>query len=507
VPTELLISRSAGRTATALRENGVTVEIRVEDDGAPLAVGAVVKGRVSKILPGIQSAFLSVGDERDAFLHAADLLLPEEAPPAGTEADEASDPDAEFERSADRPSRRASSGPPIEQRLREGRELLVQVAREALGAKGPRVTSFVTLAGRYLVHSPRLPHRGVSRRIVDPEARARLRRMAASLPAPQGGFIVRTAGAAASPEAFEADARALVRTWSGVEARAAAARTPSVVHADLGLFLRTLRDLTTEEVDRIVVDDDALLEEGRDYLRELDAVLAAKLSRHTGAGSLFDAHGVTADIDKALRPRVWLRSGGTLVIEPTEALVSIDVNTGKFVGSRRQEDTVLRTNLEAAEEIARQLRLRDLGGIIVVDFIDMVSAEHRRQVIDALALALRRDRARTKIAGLSELGLLQLTRKRTRPGIAAALTRACDACSGTGRVKTPETVAHEALDEARRVAAAMGEQEVVVRAHPEVARAARLQSQAERGTGALAGRLRIVEDPGGPIDRFDVVAG
>ncbi len=517
MPTELLASRAGGRTFTALREDGVTAELRVEDDSRGLAVGHIVKARVSKILPGIQSAFLDVGAERDAFLHATDLLLPgETASPrlealSGGPGDEAEEDRADAEAESEgtrRPRRDVPDGPPIQERLKEGREIVVQVVREGFGAKGARVTSFITLPGRTLVHAPQAPFRGISRRIHDPGERERLRGILEEIQESEGGFIVRTAGAGASPSALAADARFLAGTWRSIERRIERAPTPSVLHADLDLFFRTLRDAPTASLDRIVVDDAAMERSGAEYLREIDPVLAARLTRHEGPPSLFDATGVTADIERALRPRVWLPSGGTIVIEPTEALVSIDVNTGKFVGIRRMDETVLKTNVEAAEEIARQLRLRDLGGIIVVDFIDMDRPDHRQLVLSTLERALQRDRSRTKIVGLSELGLLQLTRKRTRLGLGAVLTRGCVACGATGRMKTPETVAHDALVEALRVAASFPASEISIHAHPDVARAIELvlQTPAPVVDRDLARRLRIADDPGSRPEQFDVRA-
>jgi len=516
LPSELLVSRAGGRTCTALREDGATVELRVEDERAPLSVGQIIKARVSKVLPGIQSAFLDVGQERDAFLHANDLLLPGESAPSpllafdggsGIETDEGSESEAEGP-APRRASRRLTGLPLIQDRLKEGRELVVQVVREGFGGKGPRVTCFITLPGRYLVHAPQAPFRGISRRIRDAEERERLRGILEGLPEAAGGFIVRTAGAGAAAAAFEADARFLVSTWTSIQARIGSSPAPAVLHADLDLFLRSLRDAPSGALSLVVVDDERLLRAGREYLRDIDPQLAARLQLHLGPASLFDATDVTQDIEKALRPRVWLNSGGTIVIEQTEALVSIDVNTGKFVGSRRPEETVLKTNLEAAAEIARQLRLRDLGGIIVVDFIDMERPEHRRSVIEALEKALLCDRSRTKVVGLSELGLLQLTRKRTRLGIGAVMTRECVSCSGTGRMKTPETVAHEALFEVHRIASSFTTGDVTVRAHPEVARALRLvlQTAAPIVDRSLMARLHVLDDTDARGDQFDVRA-
>jgi ribonuclease G len=283
---------------------------------------------------------------------------------------------------------------------------------------------------------------------------------------------------------------------------------PATLHVDESLPLRMLRDAPREGVERIVFDDEETYERARAWIAPLDATLAARLRLHPHAGRLFEAEGVDAELDRALRPRVWLKSGGTIVIEPTEALVSIDVNTGKFVGSRRAEDTVLKTNLEAADEIARQLRLRDLGGIIVIDFIDMDRAESRRQVLSALESALHRDRSRTKVVGLSELGLVELTRKRTRAGIAAHVSRTCPTCYGHGRVKSPVTLAGEALAETRRLAEAFPEGDLTIRAHPDVARAVRLalQDAGPSVEAAVVARVRVEDDPGARPDTFDVIA-
>jgi ribonuclease G len=478
--TELLVSRVGGRTCTALRENGVTVELRVEDERMPLSVGQIIKARVSKILPGIQSAFLDVGQERDAFLHTTDLLLPgESAPPPLAAVEGAFTHDAEDGGEVDaetlpmrRSQRRVQDGPPIQDRLKEGRELVVQVVREAFGGKGPRVTCFITLPGRYLVHAPDEPFRGVSRRIQDPDERQRLRDILAGLPEGAGGFIVRTAGAGAAAEAFQADARFLVNAWRSIEARVGSSPAPSVLHGDLDLFLRALRDAPRGSYDSVVVDDERLHRAGRDYLREIDPQLAARLQQHVGAESLFDATDVSQDIEKALRPRVWLSSGGTIVIEQTEALVSIDVNTGKFVGTRRPEETVLRTNLEAAEEIARQLRLRDLGGIIVVDFIDMEERRNRERVLSALQQALDQDKAPSKALSFNEFGLVCITRKRTKQALERVLCQPCPSCTGSGMVKSIPTLCYEIQNEARKMAVATPDNpNLTLRVHPEIAKA------------------------------------
>jgi len=508
VPNELLVSRLAGRVATALREDGEVVELRVEDGGDEPAVGDVYKGRVSRVLPGIQAAFVDLGRGPDAFLHAADLHLPGETLPeaaSATEDETEGEDDAEVPR---RSVRRLEGRPPIQDRLREGREIVIQLARGSFGGKGPRVTSFASLPGHYLVYAPLVPFRGVSKRVTDDAERERLREILRRLAPPGAGFIIRTAGQGVSEEAFHEDAARLQAEWSRIQELASAAGAPVPLHRESGLFLRALRDAPRLPIDAIVVDDPDLLEEGRRFLSGLDPALAGRLRAHEGPGALFDDERIDAEIERALRPRVWLPSGGTVVIEPTEALVSIDVNTGKNVGTARPEDTILRTNLEAAHEIARQLRLRDLGGIIVVDFIDMERPEHRTRVVEAFTEALRRDPARTKVVGLSELGLLQLTRKRTRTGLRGSLTDACAVCTGTGRLKSADLTAHEALLEVRRLSAGLHPAEIRVRAHPEVARVIRRSVQSPR-VGLDAGvvsRLEVEDDPALPADRFDVRA-
>jgi ribonuclease G len=495
--TELFLSRVGGQIWAVLREDGVVVELRVEDGGGGTPVGSVIKSRVERVLPGIQCAFLDTGMPRNGFLHTSDLILPGETAehrPPETEADEL----------PKEPS--SASGRRIERRVRKGTELVVQVSRDETETKGARLTSYVTLPGRYLVYSPQVPRHGVSRRISEPEERERLLGVLEGLGA-EGGFIVRTAGQGADTEAFRADAQLLVEEWQRIRSLAAGARTPAILHEEADLLLRLLRDLPREGVERIVIDDPAGLERAREYLGRVDPDLAQCLEGHVGRPPLLEAYGLEREIDRAMRPKVWLSSGGHLVIEPTEALVSIDVNTGRYVGSRDPDETILRTNLEAAREIARQLRLRDLGGIIVIDFIDMQRIDDRRKVIDELSEALRRDRARTKVVGLSELGLLQLTRKRSRPGIGAQLTRPCPACSGQGRVKTPEAVSAEAVAELKRVLPLLDDQQVTVRAHPDVARAVRLRLQygaALEGEGASA--VRVQDDPSLLPDRFDVLA-
>jgi len=437
MPGELFLSRREGQIRAALREDGRTVELHCERLVQQPQFGQIIKARVSKVVPGIQSAFLELGESRDGFLHATDLLLPGEEPetlddqPQGGEALEPPRGEALEPRFKRGRARR----PPIQDRLKVGRELLVQVSRESVGSKGARVTCYLTLPGRLLVLFPQLGIRSVARKIRDDAERQRLREIMRGLPGDTTGYVARTAAAGADESTLRAEARLLFERWQEITEEVDSLPAPSVVHRELDLSRRLLRDLSSHAMERIVIDDRETFDRACDYLAAVSPELVGRVELYVADEPLLDRYALSRDFEKATRPRVWLKSGGYLVIEPTEALVSIDVNTGKFLGQQRLEETVLRTNLEAAAEIGRQLRLRDLGGIIVIDFIDMDSVDARRQVAEALAAAMRADRARTKIAGFSELGLLQLTRKRTRLGLSDTLMRRCPTCSGVGRVR------------------------------------------------------------------------
>jgi len=389
----------------------VTVELHYQDARHPGSLGDVFAGRVTRVLPGIQSAFLDVGLERGAFLHARDLLLPGEEPPQG--------------------ARR-----PIQDRLREGQALVVQVTREASGTKGARVTCHVGLAGRYVVYVPLTPVLGVSRRIVDPSERLQLEGILSRLPAEGGGFVARTAGRDVEESRFKADARVLVALWRSIREAAGRVAPPTRLHAGEDLLVWLLRDAPRGGPDLVLVDDPRDQERAVGYLAAIDPVLPSRVRLHGGPGALLESYNIDREIQRALEPRVSLRSGGSLVIQETEALVAVDVNTGKFLGEERMEETALRVNEEAAVEIARQLRLRDLGGIVVVDFIDMEGPESRQRVLEVLLSALEKDRARTEVLGFTGLGLVQLTRERRRRGLAASVLDSCPTCAGRGRLRS-----------------------------------------------------------------------
>jgi ribonuclease G len=429
--TELYVSRVGDQVWSALRENGRAVEFRVEEFGSSPRLGRIVNARVTRILPSIQAAFVDVGLERDAFMHVSDLLLPGEPPPEREEPAGGEGPV---------PRGRAALGP-IQDRLHTGKTVLVQINRESHTSKGDRATCFIGIPGRLLVLLPLVPQLGISRRIVDSAERLRLTGILRGLASGGHGFVARTAALQAQPEALNAEADRLLEIWREVQHRSESAGAPEVLHTEPPLAIRLLRDAPRDGLDRIVLDDPAERELARAALEKVDPALVSRIEVHEAERPLFATHGLDDEILHALRPRVWLPAGGYLIIEQTEALVSIDVNTGRTVGGECQEETSLATNLEAAVEVARQLRLRDMGGIVVVDFVDMEADEHRRRLIDAMTEALLDDPARTKIVDLSDIGLMQLTRKRSRSGLHVALTQPCPGCSGSGRTVRPEILA------------------------------------------------------------------
>jgi ribonuclease G len=481
--SELFVSRTGPRTWAALRENGQLAVVRVEATGEPPVAGRIIKALVTKVVPGTQSAFLDLGLDRDGYLHVSELT------PRGEQVG-------------------TNAGARIEDRIHEGRDLLVQVERDVQGSKGARVTCRIALPGRYLVFLPGSLQGGVSRRITDPDERERLRGVLDALAVPDGGFILRSAAEGVEADRFRADAAGLIEAWTAVEARYDRARAPSTLHTDLDLPLRILRDGSREAPDRVIVDDPDTYRRVTDHFRETAPGLAGRLLLHAGPDPLMQAYGLEPEIRKAFQPRGWLKSGGYLIIEPTEALVSIDVNTGRFTGRRAPRETVLATNVEAVREVARQLRLRDLGGIIVVDLVDMASPADREHVLSELEAAIGQDRERTKIAGLTDLGLLQLTRRRRHRGPEAWLTSPCPTCSGRGRVKSPETVACEALAEVRRLLPALDGRDVTVRTHPDVVREidAVLLSPDSGLEQNLLPRIRTEPDPTLRPDHFDILA-
>jgi ribonuclease G len=457
--SRLLIQSDPYQIRAAVFEEGRLAEIYLERRGSRGVVGNVYKGRVSRALPGMQAAFVDVGLERDAFLYAGDVRDPEAR---GSELRE------EDAVSSEMPSREPR---PIEELVEPGQEILVQVVKEPLHNKGARITTEITLPGRYLVLVPNGGSLGISRRIQDLEERDRLRAVLEGMSADGHGMIVRTAGEGRELGDFAADLEYLVRSWEALRESASSRAAPALVHEDENLALRTIRDRLDESFERVEVDGQELFESVVAMAREVEPALAERIHLYLPAGSLFDAYKVEASVDAALRSRVWLPSGGYIVINPTEALVAIDVNTGRFVGRTNLEDTVVSTNLEAVREIVRQIRLRDLSGIIVVDFIDMNEEQNRAQVFEALTLELQKDRAKNQILSLSDFGLVEITRKRSRSNLQGILTRPCPQCSGRGRLLSATTVCLRLRRQVLRERDERGVAGLRVRVHPEVAEA------------------------------------
>jgi len=445
----------------AILEDERLVELFVDHPDRRRIVGDIYLGKVEAVLPGIQAAFVDIGLEKSAFLHASDLIEP----------DEDDEDDAEENGAAPRSRRRL---PNVSDHLKRGQTLLVQVTKEAIGTKGPRVTAQVSLPGRFLVFIPNASRVGVSRKIDDREERARLRQMVADLlPKDVGGVIVRTVAEDLTSESCRRELQTLRAQWKRIKRKATFLRAPSLAHREASLTRGLIRDVFSDKVDALQVDSKELHREIVEYVKEVDPSLVPRVSHYTGEQPLFDAMDIEAEIRELFSRRVELPTGGHLIIEPTEALVSIDVNTGRYTGKKDAEATILRTNLEAAREIARQLRLRDIGGIIVIDFIDMDERASRDRVLQELRTHLSRDRARTRAFAISDLGLVEMTRQRVRPSLWQSLTTNCPSCSGVGRVFRPEVVARRLERALRRAAAGSsagdGNRRLAVRLHPEVA--------------------------------------
>jgi len=425
---EVLINLTPMETRVALVENGVLQEALIERSRRRGIVGNIYKGKVVRVLPGMQAAFVDIGLERAAFIHAHEVT------PSGTPSDEHST---------------------IGQLLHEGQALVVQVTKDPIGSKGARLTTHLSVPSRYLVYMPDSPHHGVSQRIEDERERDRLKVALETGIAQQsievsGGFIVRTAAEGVSDAEIASDMYFLLRLWRKVSQRKETAAPSSVIYDDLPLFMRTLRDVMRDDIEKVRIDSRENFTRLVEFAEEFMPDAVERIEYYPGERPIFDLYSVEDEIQKALGRKVQLKSGGYLVIDPTEAMTTIDVNTGGYVGHRNLEETIFKTNLEAATAIARQLRLRNLGGIIIIDFIDMEDVEHQRQVLRVLEKALEKDHAKTRCTGVTELGLVQLTRKRTRESLEQTLCEACLTCAGRGTLKTPETVCYEIFREILR---------------------------------------------------------
>jgi ribonuclease G len=511
VKREIAINASALEVRVALLEDNELAEFFLERNRQVGLAGNIYKGKVTRVLPGMQAAFVDIGLEKAGFLHVSDFhdgvsalnnvaeVLGEEdvetepigdhefADTESSPADEASDNvNGNGDGSEARPSRGRRRGGrgrggrsqapnrsrlPIEQQLRRGQDIIVQIAKEPMGTKGARLTSSISLPGRHLVFTPTSNHIGVSRRIASAEERARLRADVGELRPPQGGFIVRTACEGVSRREIQRDVAFLTKLWSSILRKNESMPPASILYSDLDVALRVVRDMFSSEVDRLWCDDPTTYSRVVQFVQNYMPRLRARVTLHDGPQPLFDRFNVEPQIERALDRKVWLKSGGYLIFDQAEALTAIDVNTGRFVGKRSQDDTIFKTNQEAVEEVVKQLRLRNIGGIIIVDFIDMSREADRKKVSDALATALKRDKARTSALKISELGLVQMTRKRTRESLEKLLTDNCPRCEGRRVVKSVPTLAAEVLRGIQREAVSKSAGDtLIVKLNPEVAR-------------------------------------
>jgi ribonuclease G len=486
VGKRIVVNAGVTETRVAVQEGSLLTDLYVERHHQRSIVGSVYKGVVTNVLPGMQAAFVDLGLERTAFLHASDIARNPhtEAPAAGEEAD-------------------------IRDFVREGEELLVQVLKEPLGTKGARLTTYIAIPSRYLVLTPYTAGIGVSSRIDDEQERERLRGLVEELKAnaPPAGYIIRTAAEGASREALEADMAFLHKLWRSIEDTAARTPAGSLVYEDLPLPLRVLRDSSSPDIARVRVDSEPAYRRLKEFAERFVPRLAPLIELYTEPRPIFDLYGIDDEINRALNRKVPLKSGGHVVFDQTEAMTTIDVNTGAYVGHRNLEETIFRTNLEAAAAIARQLRLRNLGGIIIIDFIDMAEEEHRRQVLQTLQDRLAGDHAKSHITHVSPLGLVEMTRKRTRESLEHLLCQPCPSCEGRGFVKTAETVCHEIFREILRQHRQFDFQELLVLARPEVIE--RLLDEDSAGIAELeevTGKpIRLQSEALYAPDQFDVV--
>jgi ribonuclease G len=483
---EMIISSNGHETRVAILEDDLVAEIFVERERNRGVVGNVYKGRVSKVLPGMQSSFVDIGLERDGFLYVSDVVSPADLFDDEEDDDDGQDKGPEKSKRGGR-GRGESRGAAqvrservegrIEDLLKEGQEILVQVAKEPLGTKGARLTSHVTLPGRFLVFMPTVDHIGVSRKIASREERGRLRGIVREFREQHsfsGGVIIRTAAEERSKEDILADLQYFYRIWTDMRQKMDSHRAPAVVYQEPSLVAKLLRDLLTDDYTAIRIDHREEYQRVVEFIERIMPALASKVKLHDKDFPIFEEYGVQAELEKALRSKVWLKSGGSIVINQTEALVAVDVNTGRYVGKKtagRLEDTILKTNLEAVKEIVRQIRLRDLGGIIVLDFIDMEEKKNRLKVFQTVEQELRKDRAPSKPLQVQDFGLVIITRKRVKQSLERVLTEPCPYCAGGGTIQSSSTICYEILSEVKQVGIDLDGPGVLLRVNPDIARA------------------------------------
>ena len=458
---EIIINADPEETRIAILDDGELVELMLERAERKRQVGDIYKGRVTAVLPGMQAAFVNIGDPKTAFLHVSDLAQ------AWEDIDDSFD-EEDAERTENDYTRGGRSLK-IEDCLSKGQDVVLQVTKEPIGTKGPRATTQISLPGRFVVLMPGVDHVGVSRRIPEREERARLKKLINALRPEGAGIIVRTVGEGQGKRQFSSDIKYLWGLWKRIQRRAGSVKAPALIHKDVELTTGLIRDLFREDIHELVIDSKKAHREIMGYLRTMSPELCPRVKLYTGETPIFDAYGIEKEIEKTTERRIQLKHGGYIVIDHTEALVAIDVNSGRYVGKKDHEETILKTNLEAAKEIARQLRLRDIGGIIVIDFIDMEKESNKRAVQDTLKECLRKDRSRTKTFQVSDLGLVEMTRQRVRPSLLHYYTDDCPACGGGGKILSLQSVGLKAERMIMRAVVGANERDLEMKLHPDAA--------------------------------------
>ncbi len=500
---ELVINTTSHETRIALIENGTIAELYIERSRVRGIVGNIYKGRVIRVLPGMQAAFVDIGMEKAAFLYVADVFEAIEDYENFMDVNEKKENGGEGEGQ----TQGVSPLHPIEDILQEGQEILVQVSKEPIGTKGARITSHISLPGRHLVYMPTVDHVGVSRRIENEPERERLKDVVERIKPNAGGFIIRTVSEGKSEEDLLTDMQYLTKLWEEVVKKNEKAHAPCLIHSDLDVTQKVVRDILSEDVDRIVVDAKPEYDKVVQFISTFMPKIKYSIELYEENEPIFDHFGLEVEISRALGRKVWLKSGGYIIIEQTEALTAVDVNTGRYVGKHNLEDTILKTNLEAVKEIAYQLRLRNIGGIIIIDFIDMEKEVNRDKVFTALEEALKADKSKTNILKMSELGLVEMTRKRVRESIGRLMCEPCPYCEGLGYIKSKTTVCQEIFRELRREMLDVHGSKVILTVHPQVADL--LYDEERKGLEDLEKRFKkritVRAKPGFHQEQFEVL--
>ena len=488
---EIIINSSLHEVRIAMMEDGEVVELLVERADSKRIVGNVYKGKVTSVKPGLQAAFVDIGLERAGFLHASDL-----------------DHDDDTDEDSSRGRSRYRRVPDIGTVLKTGDDIIVQVTKEPISTKGPRLTADISLPGRYLVMMPKGRQIGVSRKIDDRRERTRLKEIVQKNRPPQGAFIIRTAATTAKDKAIIADVKYLGDLFAGIDTRNRESQAPALIHEDVGMVVGLIRDIFKEDTSRLIIDDDDDYKRLMAYVKTFAPDLGDRIQQFTGNLPIFDHFEIEQEIRKTLDKRVWMKKGGYLIIEQTEALVSIDVNTGRFTGRRNQEETILQTNILAAKEVARQLRLRDMGGIIVIDSIDMESEANRKRLFNDMRTHLKRDRARHKVFQVSGLGLVEMSRQRVRPSLESQLSNDCPYCTGVGKVLSMETMSSKIERLIHRIAIVTKETRLQIQANPVLALYL-LEERPEQFRDLCTTfniELNVMDDPTLHVEDFRVVS-